>query len=67
VEGIPPSLRGSVDAFVASRGIPTLALVSSMWESMLALTLHFCFGEKPLYIELGLHNHMLGLHAHMEE
>jgi len=56
-----------VDVFVASRGILTLALVSDMWEYLLALTLHFVFGEKPLYIELGIHTHMLGLHTHMEE
>jgi hypothetical protein len=43
-----------VDVFVASRGIPTLALVSGMWESLLAPTLHFSFCEKPFYIELGL-------------
>jgi hypothetical protein len=54
LDGIPPSLRGSVDVSVALGGIPTLALVSGMWESLLALTLKFCFGENPLYIELGL-------------
>jgi hypothetical protein len=64
VDGIPPSLRGSVDVFVASGGIPTLALVSGMWESLLALTLHFHFGENPFCLEWGL---VLGLHTHMEE
>jgi hypothetical protein len=54
VDGIPPSLRGSVDVFVASRGIPTLALVSSMWKMLWHSHCIFCFGENPLDIELGL-------------
>jgi hypothetical protein len=44
VDGIPPLLIGSVDVFVPSGGITTLALVLGMWESLTTL----------LYIELGL-------------
>jgi hypothetical protein len=32
-----------VDVFVAAGGIPTLALVSGMWESLTTLTLHVLF------------------------
>jgi hypothetical protein len=67
VDGIPPSLRGSVDVFVASSGILTLALVLSMWESLLELTLHFLFCENPFCMVLGLEFLLLGLHTHMEE
>jgi hypothetical protein len=35
-DGIPPSLRGSVEAFVASEVFPQEAKVSGMWESSLA-------------------------------
>jgi hypothetical protein len=41
--------RPLVDVFVASAGILTLALVLGMWESLLALTLHFYFLKTPLY------------------
>jgi hypothetical protein len=35
-DGMNSSLRGSVEDFVALGGIPTRAMVSSMWESSLA-------------------------------
>jgi hypothetical protein len=45
-----------------------------MWESLLALTLHFHFGENPFGLELGIRGLVdgpcglvLGLHTHMEE
>jgi hypothetical protein len=50
---IPPSLRGSVDVFVASEVFPQVALVSGMWESLLAPHWTFSFGENPLGLELG--------------
>jgi hypothetical protein len=60
-------LGDSVDVFVASGGIPTLPLVSGMWESLLALTLHFVFVKTPLVRSYGLELLLLGLDTHMEE
>jgi hypothetical protein len=64
VVNVGNSTSTTVDVFVASGRYSHMALVSGMWESLLALTLHFSFHENLLYIELGL---MLGLHTHMEE
>jgi hypothetical protein len=50
---IPPSLRGSVDIFVASRGIPTSGLDVGHVGIFVGTSLDFSFGEKPLGLELG--------------
>jgi hypothetical protein len=51
---IPPSLRGSVDVFVASRSYSHIGLGVGHVGILLALTLHFLFCENPLCMEFGL-------------
>jgi hypothetical protein len=46
-----------VDTFVTSGGIRTSALVSGMWESLLALALHFSFFKTPCIFEITKHPH----------
>jgi hypothetical protein len=50
---IPPSLRGSVHVFVASRGIPTNGLGVGHVGIFVGTSLHFRLGENPLGLELG--------------
>jgi hypothetical protein len=72
VDGIPPSLRGSVD-FVASGGISTRGQGVKHVGIFVDTRLTFWFGENPLGFEWGLHGFgdgiyvfVLGLHTHKE-
>jgi hypothetical protein len=51
---IPPTLRGSVDVFVASRNYTHIGLGVGHVGILLALTLHFLFCENPICMEFGL-------------
>jgi hypothetical protein len=73
-DGIPPSLRGSVDAFVASGGIPTRGHGVRHVGIFVGTRLHFRFSENALGMKLGLHGLgdglcglVLGCHTHKEE
>jgi len=50
---MPPSLRGSVDAFVASRDIPTRGLGVRHVGIVMGTRLALSFGENPYVFELG--------------
>jgi hypothetical protein len=71
-DGIPPSLRGSVDVFVASGGIPTSGLGVRHVGIFVGTRLHFRFSENALgswgfmglLMGFGL---VLGFHTHKEE
>jgi hypothetical protein len=73
-DGIPPSLRGNVDVFVASGGIPTRGRGVGHVGIFFGTRLHFRFSENALGMKLGLHGlgHglcglVLGCHTHKEE
>jgi hypothetical protein len=73
-DGIPPSLRGSVEAFVASGGIPTRGHGVRHVGIFVGTRLLFRFSENALGMKLGLHGLgdglcglVLGCHTHKEE
>jgi hypothetical protein len=71
---MPPSLRGSVDAFVASRGIPTRGHGVRHVGIFVGTRLHLRFSENTFRMRLGPHGLgdglcvlVLGFHTHKEE
>jgi hypothetical protein len=54
-DGIPPSLRGSVEDFVASGGIPTRGHGVRHVGIFVGTILLFCFSENSLGMKLGIH------------
>jgi hypothetical protein len=69
-DGIPHLLRGSVEAFVALRGIPTSGHGVRHVGIFVGTRLLFHFGENSLGMKLGLHGIyglVLGCHTHKEE
>jgi hypothetical protein len=73
-DGIPPSLRGSVEAFVASGGIPTRGQGVRHVGIFVGTRLAFRFSEIGLGMRLGPHGQVdglcglvLGFHTHKEE
>jgi hypothetical protein len=71
---MPPSLRESVDAFVASRDIPTRGQGVRHVGIFVGTRLHFHFSENGLGMRLGPHGQVDGLcgivlsfHTHTEE
>jgi hypothetical protein len=73
-DGIPPSLRGSVETFVASRGIPTRGHGVGHVGIFVGTRLLFHFSENALGMRLAPHGLVdgpcglvLGFHTHKEE
>jgi hypothetical protein len=73
-DGIPPSLRGSFEAFVASGGIPTRGHGVRHVGIFVGTRLAFRFSENTLGMTLGPHGEVdglfglvLGFHTHKEE
>jgi hypothetical protein len=71
---IHSSLRGSVEYFVASGGIPTRGHGVMHVGIFIGAILFFCFSENSLGMKLGIHGlddeHcglVLGCHTHKEE
>jgi hypothetical protein len=74
VDGIPPSLRGSVNDIVASRGIPTKGHGVRNVGIFVGTRSTFLFSEIDLGMRLGPHGQVdglcglvLGFYTHKEE
>jgi hypothetical protein len=57
---MPPSLRGSVDAFVALGGIPTRGHGVRHVGIFVGTISHLCFSETALGMRLGPHGLLMG-------
>jgi hypothetical protein len=73
-DGIPLSLRGSVEAFVPLGGIPTRGHGVRDVGIFVGTILFFRFRENALEMKLGLHGHgdgpcgfVLGCHTYKDE